>query len=117
MKIIIVICLILSFLMCSVMPAYCDNGPAKKLIRGVWNLCTFPLELFNRVDKVWRSRGPYQAFTYGLFEGMTMTLIRAAAGFLEVVTFPVPVPYDYEPYLNDPEFFFFTDNTETVKRS
>jgi len=86
-------------------PGYC-NGPIKKLTRGVSNIVTFPLEMYNRIKETNNRSGVMMAASYGVVEGLTMMLFRLATGMYEVVTFPVPLPEKYEPILKDPEFFF-----------
>ena len=106
MKKIFLVCLTLIILLSSIVPAYCETqGPFRKLARGTCNLLTFPAEIVNRIKKTNDTSGPYEAATYGLLQGVCMTIVRAAAGVYEILTFPVPLPGKYEPVLNDPEFF------------
>ena len=105
MKKIILGFLIFALILNLATPAYC-GGPLRKLGRGICNLATCPLEVFNRVHKVTKSEGSSVGLTYGLLEGLGMVCYRAAIGFGEVLTFPFPIPPGYEPAINDPEFFF-----------
>lgn len=41
--------------------------------------------------------------TIGLAKGLGMSVIRTGAGIYDAVTFPFPVPQDYEPLL-EPEY-------------
>ena len=91
------------------MPAYCDDA-LKKLGRGICNVITSPFELFLQPSRVNNSDGPMAGFTYGVLKGIGMTGLRAIVGVYEVVTFPIPVPKNYEPLLKDPEFFFEEQN-------
>ena len=83
---------------------YADT-PMKKLGRGFCNILTCPLELFKGVQDVGNENGPLAAYSYGILEGLFNTVVRAAVGVYEVVTFPIPVPPDFEPILTNPEFF------------
>lgn len=104
MKKLISVILIALFILSIAECGYC--GPVKKLGRGISNLITFPLELPHRIMETNRRSGPVDAATYGLLEGLCMMVGRAGAGFYEVVSFPIPIPPDYEPLINDPETFW-----------
>ena len=84
--------------------AYADT-PVKKLGRGICNIVTCPLELFKAMQDIHNEDGFFAALTWGLLKGTFNTGVRAVVGAYEVVTFPFPVPSDYEPILTDPEFF------------
>lgn len=83
-----------------------DNGPLKKLGRGMSNFLTFPFEVPYRIGRANESDGPYAAFTYGLVKGLTMSVYRALIGTYEILSFPLPLPEGYRPIITDPEFFF-----------
>ncbi len=89
--------------------AYCDEI-LEKLGRGVCNVATSPYELIYQTSRVNNSDGPFAASTFGILKGFSMVLVRAAVGLYEVVTFPFPVPKNYEPILKDPEYFFEDQN-------
>lgn len=105
MKKIFMIVLVSLLVLSLATPAYCQ-GPFRKLGRGIWNFITSPLEILNRFEETRARSGYYEAFTYGLCEGACMVGFRAAMGFYEVITFPVPIPAGYKPILSDPEFFW-----------
>ena len=109
MRKILVACFLAAFLLSVASPAYCDthNNPLRKLGRGIWNVLTFPFELPNRIDKVWKKGGVNEGLTYGFCEGVSMMVARGAAGMFEVATFLFPIPPKYEPFISDPEFFFW----------
>jgi putative exosortase-associated protein (TIGR04073 family) len=92
----------------SVAPGYCQT-PARKLGRGVWNVLTFPGEIFNRIKTRCEDAGPIEGVTTGLFEGIGMSVFRLAMGIVETVFFVVPLPEKYEPIIKDPEFLFLDD--------
>jgi len=98
---VIIILTVLSF----ASPAYCDDM-FKKLGRGFCNVVTFPLEIPEQIQRTNIAEGPFAAMTWGPIKGICMTVVRAAAGVYEVVTFPIPIPKDFKPLLTDPEFFF-----------
>ncbi len=84
--------------------AYADT-PIKKLGRGICNIVTCPLELFKGIQDTNNENGFFAALTWGILKGTFNTGVRAVVGAYEVVTFPFPIPSDYEPILTDPEFF------------
>ena len=105
MKKLISISLILLVVLNLATPGYC-YGPLNKLVRGVSNMLTCPLEIPYRMGETNKISGPYEAATYGFWNGTCAMLLRAAVGFGEVLSFPFPIPDGYKPILNDPEFFF-----------
>ena len=102
-KKLIVCCLLISMVLGIASIGYCQDY-TKKLGRGLANLITFPLEIPEQISRVNNSEGPTSAATYGLLKGISMMIVRAAAGVYEIITFPVPIPKDYKPLLTDPEF-------------
>ncbi len=96
----IIICFVLS----AALPVHAD-GPVKKLGRGVANVVTSPLEVPKGMGDVNETDGIFAGATWGVFKGAVDCVKRAVVGVYEIATFPVPVPKDYEPILDDPEFF------------
>ena len=85
----------------------------RKFGRGLLNIATSPLEIFLQPVRVWvidRS-GPAGSFA-GIFQGVGFTLGRALAGVYDLFTFPVPIPFRYEPMFQ-PETVF--DGIQWVK--
>lgn len=74
-----------------------------KLGRGALNILTGWLEIPKRIAQVWRDTDPVTGAVVGFFEGLGWGVARTATGFYDVVTFPIPVPANYEP-LMEPEF-------------
>ncbi|MDD2954651.1 MAG: exosortase system-associated protein, TIGR04073 family [Parabacteroides sp.] len=103
-RIVLIIFAILLFTVALTSPAYCNNWESK-LGRGVCNMFTFPLELYTQVAEVNNNEGLFAAATWGIIKGLGMSVVRAACGVYEVVTFPFPVPADYMPILTEPEFY------------
>jgi putative exosortase-associated protein (TIGR04073 family) len=71
-------------------PPMNDQGPIRKLSRGLANLLAGPTEIF----VTWTARntgeGNSAAAYHGLVDGVWRTLVRMGAGFYDVVTFPAP---------------------------
>jgi len=107
---------ILSLILSSAMPAFCDDfttkldGPATKLGRGLCNIVTFPLEIPEQISRVNRSDGPFAASTVGVLKGLGWAVGRACVGVFEAATFIFPAPKNYEPILKDPEYFLESSN-------
>ena len=84
------------------------DGPMDKLKRGALNVVVSPLEIPNAMWDDWQTgtvTGYLGGATWGVVYGAIKFTTRALAGLYEVVTFPVPVPKDYWPVIEDPEFF------------
>ena len=84
--------------------SYADS-PLRKLGRGTANILTCPIEMFYRVGEANDESGPIAAMTWGVLNGIYRMGVRAVVGIYEVVTFPIPLPGDYQPIITDPEFF------------
>jgi putative exosortase-associated protein (TIGR04073 family) len=94
-------------------PVPADVPPLRKLGRGLSNTFLSIVEIPFRMAKVGREDGPFAGVTLGLVAGLGNAAVRTAAGIIEVVTFPFPIPRpDYEP-LVQPEFLFQTDSAWT----
>ena len=76
-----------------------------KLGRGVANTLTGWVELPKNVYDTSVQDNAFSGMTLGLAKGAGMTLVRTASGIFELVTFPFPLPEDYEPIL-EPEYVF-----------
>ena len=100
---------VLSLIVSSATPAFCD-GPTTKLGRGICNMVTFPLEVPEQISRVNNSDGPFAASTVGVLKGLGWAIGRACVGVFETATFIFQGPQDYEPGLTDPEYFFETSN-------
>jgi putative exosortase-associated protein (TIGR04073 family) len=74
-----------------------------KLGRGILNTFTGFLEVPKRIAQVWRDTDPVTGAVVGGIEGLGWGLARTATGIYDIVTFPIPVPANYEP-LMQPEF-------------
>ncbi len=81
------------------------QDPAKKLARGVANVLTGWVELPKNIYETSVEENILSGLTMGLAKGIGMTIVRTGAGVYETVTFPFPIPEDYQPVL-EPEFVF-----------
>ena len=104
MKKAIALSIIIGLLFLSASSAYA-LGPVEKLGRGLANVATSPFEVTKGMGDVSAEKGPFAGLTWGLLEGTVNLVKRAVVGVYEIGTFPVPFPKDYEPILEDPEFF------------
>lgn len=85
-------------------PSYA-RGFTRKLGRGVANLITSPLELIRVPTLVSRKDGGLAGMTVGVARGAWAGLERAAAGVVDIVTFPVPFPSGWDSLVR-PEFIY-----------
>ena len=82
-----------------------DFNTGKKLMRGLANVLTGWLELPKNIYEISVKDNIFSGLTIGLARGVGMTIVRTSAGVYELVTFPFPIPEDYEPVL-EPEYVF-----------
>ena len=68
-----------------------DQGPTRKLGRGVSNLLFGWSELPVSITTVNTNEGNSAAAGYGVVRGVGRSLMRIGAGVFEILTFPVPV--------------------------
>jgi len=74
-----------------------------KLGRGVVNVLTGWIEIPKNIAEEWRRTDPFTGTILGLFKGIGWGVARTFAGFYEIISFPFPVPRNYEPVMY-PEF-------------
>ncbi len=85
---------------------------ADKFTRGLANVGLSPFELPETMwdeGKQLDGYGIASALTVGVVKGAFNVIKRAAVGAFELVTFPLPVPADYEPILDPPTLFESSD--------
>ena len=75
----------------------------EKLGRGASNVLLGWLELPKNIANEWRRTEPFTGTIVGVVKGTGWAVVRTLAGVYEVVTFPFPVPRNYEPIMY-PEF-------------
>jgi len=101
--------IVLSLILISATPAFCD-GPTTKLGRGICNMIFFPLEIPEQISRMNSSDGPLAASTVGVLKGFGCAIGRMGVGLFETITFAFPVPKHYKPILDDPEYFLENSN-------
>ncbi len=80
-----------------------SQNPVRKLGRGVANIVTGWVEIPKNVYDTTQDENIFMGLTIGLAKGLGMSVIRTGAGIYDAVTFPFPIPQDYEPLL-EPEY-------------
>jgi putative exosortase-associated protein (TIGR04073 family) len=82
------------------------KGPGDKLVRGTANILSGWLEIPQTIDEEWKaSKNAGIGIVAGLFKGIVLAAGRMASGVWDVLTFPAPVPENYEP-LFKPDYVF-----------
>ncbi len=90
--------------------AQAEDGPVKKLARGVVNVVTAPIEIPKQARAYWveGARETDHILVWiasGTVWGIIQTVKRAGSGVWDIVTFPVEKPADYAPLL-EPDYVF-----------
>ncbi|MCX7019750.1 MAG: exosortase system-associated protein, TIGR04073 family [bacterium] len=70
-----------------------------KLGRGLANVITGAIEIPKNISNEWRKSDPVTGVIVGGVKGIGWAATRVAVGAFETVTFPVPVPPNYEPLM------------------
>jgi putative exosortase-associated protein (TIGR04073 family) len=79
-------------------PPQSNEGPTRKLGRGLGNMLYGSTEIFDSMSDLNSSDGNSAAFSYGLVRGVGRTLARLGYGLFETVTFPFPTNHGtYKP--------------------
>jgi putative exosortase-associated protein (TIGR04073 family) len=76
-----------------------------KLGRGISNTLTGLLALPYTMKKESDEKGVLAGITTGMVKGVVNVVIREFVGVYEIVTFPFPFSSEFEPILDDPEYF------------
>ena len=102
--------LMMSFLVIFVTTSSAETTPAKKLIRGVVNIATAPLEVPKQTWVYWKEGAKRTDHILvwifsGMVKGIIETTKRVGSGTWDVLTFPWAVPDHYESLIK-PEFVF-----------
>lgn len=71
-------------------PPMIDQGPTRKLGRGIANMAFGFAELSQAPALINAQEGNSAAFSYGVVKGLGRTFVRFAAGVYDVTTFPCP---------------------------
>ncbi|MFH1381110.1 MAG: exosortase system-associated protein, TIGR04073 family, partial [Candidatus Omnitrophota bacterium] len=72
-------CLCLIIVLFAAGTSFADT-PLKKLGRGFANIISCPIEIPYRIGEANVANGPFAAATWGLFDGIYRTLVRATVG-------------------------------------
>lgn len=86
---------------------------ATKLTRGIANFTTGWVELPKQIYLVGKNEGWVTGAIRGPIDGFGMFLARTIAGAYEVLTFPVPLPPQYQPMLK-PDYVWQPEPAEAV---
>jgi putative exosortase-associated protein (TIGR04073 family) len=77
-----------------------DYGPTRKLGRGLSNFFFAPAEIPVTIAKINQDEGNAAAAGYGVVRGLGRAATRHIAGFIEIMTWPVPIRrHGYYPLL------------------
>jgi len=71
-------------------PPMNDQGPTRKLGRGLANIAFGATELFQNPAEINEREGNAAAWSYGPVKGVGRFFVRMHFGFYEVLTFPFP---------------------------
>ena len=105
-----VFCVIVLVMIFSLAGETYADSPVTKLGRGIANVLTSPFELTKGMGDATRENGIFSGLTVGLLQGTVNIIKRAAVGVYEIGTFPIPLPENYAPILDNPEFFLKKDH-------
>ena len=86
---------------------------SKKLIRGTINTITGWVEIPKNIYDTSVEENLLAGTTLGTIKGLGMAIVRTGSGVYEVVTFPFPVPENYDPILYPS--YVFSDDSEPVE--
>lgn len=100
----LLICLVITAMLGMATHCYAQD-PLKKLGRGLANILTGWVELPKNIYETSVEENVLSGITMGLAKGIGMTIVRTGAGVYETITFPFPIPEDYQMVL-EPEFVF-----------
>ncbi len=99
------ICLLSASILCADIqqPPAADQGPTRKLGRGLGNIAFGSSEIITAMTEVNYAEGNSAAWSYGLVRGVGRTLARLGFGIYEVLLFPFPTQKGgyYPPYRSD----------------
>jgi putative exosortase-associated protein (TIGR04073 family) len=71
-------------------PPMNDQGPTRKLSRGIANVLYGSTEFFTCMTQSNNRNGNSGEWSYGLVRGVTRTVSRVGSGVYEIFTFPFP---------------------------
>lgn len=100
----VIIGILIISLLATTSTAFAED-PGRKLGRGVTNVITGWLEIFDKIGEQSAEHNFFVGITWGLIKGVGYAIARTAVGAYEIATFPLPLPSEYEPVMQ-PEFVF-----------
>lgn len=78
--------------------AFADDA-VMKLSRGIVNIATSPVEYYVQYNVSAEDTNPLVGLLGGVIYGTGFTAARIVSGAYDIVTFPFPLPRDYEPLM------------------
>lgn len=75
------------------------EDPFTKLARGLTNIVEGPFELYAQPSLVPSGTDTVYALFTGLTKGLAMFVTRELVGVYDIVTFPIPLPKNYQPLI------------------
>lgn len=97
-KIFLVLSLLFAMCLFTHTDSYAAKNPGEKLARGVMNMWNSHKEVFDSVHESIYYEGPLGFFP-GLVKGTGKFLTRFFSGVYDTLTFPIPIPKNYEPLI------------------
>ena len=67
--------------------------------RGISNVLLGWVEIPKTVAEEWRRTEPFTGTIVGTVKGVVWAVARTFAGFYEIISFPFPIPRDYQPIM------------------
>lgn len=95
-------------------PAAENYDWSDKLLRGVVNIATSPIEIACSIHTTTEEKNLVIGWTLGLAKGFADGLIRFGAGVVDLVTFPFDFPEEDKAPLLDPEFVWQKPGPELI---
>ncbi len=93
---------------------YAAKDTGEKLTRGVANVLSGVLEVPKTIGEEWKaSNNAFVGVVAGTFKGLAWWIARTGSGLWDVVTFPFPLPSNYDP-LFKPDYVW-RDTTSDFK--
>ena len=115
MRILLVLILLVT-LCASFIPMAYAKTPGDKLTRGIANALSGGLEVPKNIDEEWKaSKNAAVGIFAGLFKGICWGMARTFSGLWDVLTFPFPLPKDYDSVVL-PEYLWSTEHTHLINQ-
>ncbi len=92
------IALLFIFALLAAKPVLAEDAVGK-LSRGLVNIVTSPVEYYVQYNLEAEGSNPLAGLIGGLIYGTGYTAARIFSGAYDIVTFPIPMPRNYEPLM------------------